>query len=721
MLAVLHHAPRPPLGVALLGLFISALSSTLRLLPYAVLCGMITLSIWVPPRPANPSVVYYPIHGHPNHVYMMSASNVTPHMDETKPFELDAFLRFLIFLLAVPVTSILESVLFRPARDLYLQTVQFWFDMRYTLPAQLTGSWPDTWTPVLNALCSFQFVAGFIDGVMGNDYSPRLPQERESNAKFPRFGSDIGRNGSKPWPTRPAEKKVPSPLRTVHFEHKPRVDYNHKPSPDPAVFQSEAQDVNLDVPRKTFISPSRPSSSSPYESSNSGASSSISKNLSRVAGILFYYPPHRKQPPRPRFNNKAFSARPSNFDFVRLSHSTRPIRTSSPRTSRCDVMKHVEGVKYIADESVWRTMRAEYLLGISQCVEPNQFTGCTGDIRPLIVPQLSKPLPPILTPDQHQLVIPCTQVEEPIRVQEAQFPALFTAPHHDQRTHVYEPHPTAPTLASAAERLLDYRGPALGMMAFQPQETPEHMDLDYPEELIPGPQHVFMLQAPEQCPSAQGLPPPISQPRQDQLSFRQLSEAPPSRSPNDMLVFPSSDCSLSYVPPVLEFSSARPVHVHQGESPPTSQCTSDSEFLSETLHAPDWTHCRQPPTIATSVSQPQFIQPLRDDEATKRLAFNVLPDNTTPYVESSHHAVLATLSCSNRTEVTSPQKGSLNQPVTAQHEPTQTPHPHQSPRTPVGSSLHPQAEAIPRPFSPADSVRAIGEIEMFVADPDGRN
>jgi len=170
MLAILSRAPRPPLGVALLGFFITTLSWTLRLLPYVVLYGMIILSIWVPSRPSEPDVMYQPADGHSNHIDMVSASNVTPLTDETTLFELNACTRILIFLLSVPVTSILEKILIQPARDLLLQAVQSWFRMHYVLPAQATGAWPDTWAPILNALRSTQFVADFIDGVLGNDH-----------------------------------------------------------------------------------------------------------------------------------------------------------------------------------------------------------------------------------------------------------------------------------------------------------------------------------------------------------------------------------------------------------------------------------------------------------------------------------------------------------------------------------------------------------------------
>jgi hypothetical protein len=171
MLAVLRSAPRPPMGVALLGLLITTLSSTLRLLPYIMFCCMIVLSIWVPSRPAELEPVYAPFPGRPNnHVYQVYASKTSPPADKIRNLELSASQRILIFLLSIPVTSIFEHVLFRPSRDFFLQTVEFWYDLRYVQPAQATGSWPDTWTPILNALRSIRFVADFVDGAVGNDH-----------------------------------------------------------------------------------------------------------------------------------------------------------------------------------------------------------------------------------------------------------------------------------------------------------------------------------------------------------------------------------------------------------------------------------------------------------------------------------------------------------------------------------------------------------------------
>lgn len=174
MLAVLCSTPRPPLGVALFGLLITAMSLTLHLLPYIIFCSIIVLSIWVPSRPTDSKIVYYSVDVYSQHTNAVYTFDATPPADENGSFELNACLGVLLFLLSIPVTSIIENLFIRPTRDLFIQTVEFWFDMRYVQPLLATGSWPDTWTPLLNMLRSFQFVADFIDGVMGNDDSESL-------------------------------------------------------------------------------------------------------------------------------------------------------------------------------------------------------------------------------------------------------------------------------------------------------------------------------------------------------------------------------------------------------------------------------------------------------------------------------------------------------------------------------------------------------------------
>ena len=163
MLAVLCSSPRPPFGVAVIGFTIAIFSWVLHLLPYLMFCGMITLSVWPPSQPPPPEVVYHAVGGLPNHVHVVH-SRVGSML-----FELNADLRILIFLLSIPVTSVVDNALFYPARRFFLQTIECWFDMRYVHPAQLTGSWPDTWTPILNAVRSCEFVADFIDNATGRN------------------------------------------------------------------------------------------------------------------------------------------------------------------------------------------------------------------------------------------------------------------------------------------------------------------------------------------------------------------------------------------------------------------------------------------------------------------------------------------------------------------------------------------------------------------------
>jgi len=97
ILAVLCFTPRPPLGVSLLGLFITAISSTLYLLPCIIFCNIIVLSIWVPSRPADIKVIYYPVDGYSQHVYADLTSDATPPADESGSFELNACLGVLFF------------------------------------------------------------------------------------------------------------------------------------------------------------------------------------------------------------------------------------------------------------------------------------------------------------------------------------------------------------------------------------------------------------------------------------------------------------------------------------------------------------------------------------------------------------------------------------------------------------------------------------------------
>ncbi|KAH9963779.1 hypothetical protein BC827DRAFT_1266128 [Russula dissimulans] len=705
MLAVLCRASCPPLGVALLGLFITALSWTLRLLPYITLYGMIILSIWIPSHPAEPDVIYHPVHGHPNHIYMRSAFNVTPFTDETKPFELNARTRALIFLLSVPVTSILEKMLFRPVRDFLLQTVQSWFYMRYVLPAQATGSWPDTWPPILNVLRSIQFVADFIDGVTGNDHSSGFPhgqKGRDTDIQPPSSDCDIGMCGGTALQTSPAVQKAPSSLRTVHFEERQKLDSNHNRSPD-SVIQSKVQE-SFDIPvfRKTFISPPRHSLSPPLESSVSKfrTSSAFSKNLSRVVGMLFHYSPYHKPAPRPRCSpeTQAFSALSSGFICPRLSRSTPSTQISPLSTLSPNFMTAPGRIAYISSISVPPSTRAEYP-GMCQVVEQNQFSGCPEDVHLPYVPQLSTSS--ILTHTQPFVSI--SGEERHVQVQCMQSHAFRAIAYQEHRLPVDEPKLTVPTLPIAAERWFDRPAPALETMRSQSQQLSEPMDLDCPQQLMPGPLHAPLVQ--ERRGSAQELSPPAFspfKPPQGQFGLSQFSEATQSQA------F-ASDRSSPNASPVPEFTSTPLAASHQGEASLESSQPIPPREVSPSC-AVVGTQRHPPPTITT---RPYFSQLLQGQKATETFTFDHLPDSVIPHFDFSNHAASATQSCSNATEIMSPQNVSDNtnrmgKCISVENVATQIlDHEDDPPRASLASSFSQESEVIPLagPSSPVDSVR----------------
>ncbi|KAF8258825.1 hypothetical protein EI94DRAFT_1790866 [Lactarius quietus] len=310
MLAVLCSSPRPPLGVAIIGLTIAMLSWMLHLLPYIMFCGMITLSVWPSSHPPPPEVTYQPVYGLPNHVHVVY-TRVGPK--EAWSFNLDAELRILVFLLAIPVTSVVDNVLFYPARRFFLGTIECWFDMRYVHPAQMTGSWPDTWTPIFNALRSCEFVADFIDSVTGKSSGPSLAHTAETH-----------RRGGSNSLAQSTEQRVPSRQR------------KRTSSPEPIVHSTLECTTNAPRTRKTFISRPRVSSQSPWKANGLGGISPVSKNLSRIVGTLFHHPPPRKPTIRRRTNlmAKAPSPRVAPHILDRLwsknEHNVKPAYASMP-------------------------------------------------------------------------------------------------------------------------------------------------------------------------------------------------------------------------------------------------------------------------------------------------------------------------------------------------------------------------------------------------------
>lgn len=242
MLAVLCSSPHPPFGVALLGFTIVILRWMLHLLPYIMFCGMITLSVWPPSRPLPPDVTYYPVNGHPNQVHMVYTRVDSQPSKKARSFELIAELRILVFLLAVPVTSVVENAFFRPARSIFLRTIECWFDMRYVHPAQISGSWPDTWTPIFNVLRSCEFVADFIDGATSRNSGPSLPTRGSYSI------------------TQPAEQRETS------------RQCKRASNPDPIVHSKLEGATDTHRPRKTFVSPPHVSPQSPWKANGLGTS-----------------------------------------------------------------------------------------------------------------------------------------------------------------------------------------------------------------------------------------------------------------------------------------------------------------------------------------------------------------------------------------------------------------------------------------------------------------
>ncbi|KAH9037103.1 hypothetical protein EDB85DRAFT_1888563 [Lactarius pseudohatsudake] len=108
-----------------------------------------TLSVWPPSHPLPPDVTYYPVNGHPNQVHMVYTRVDSQPSKEARSFELIAELRILISC-SLSRSHLSRKRLFRPARSIFLRTIECWFDMRYVHPAQISGSWPDTWTPIFN-------------------------------------------------------------------------------------------------------------------------------------------------------------------------------------------------------------------------------------------------------------------------------------------------------------------------------------------------------------------------------------------------------------------------------------------------------------------------------------------------------------------------------------------------------------------------------------------
>ncbi|KAH9044192.1 hypothetical protein EDB84DRAFT_1470675, partial [Lactarius hengduanensis] len=235
MLAVLCSSPRPPFGVALLGFTIVILRWMLHLLPYIMFCGMITLSVWPPSHPLPPDVTYYPVNGHPNQVHMSSGSSFSCSLSRSH--------------------SLVENAFFRPARSIFLRTIECWFDMRYVHPAQISGSWPDTWTPIFNALRSCEFVADFIDGATSRNSGPSLPTRGSHSI------------------AQPAEQRETS------------RQCKRASNPDPVVHSKPEGATDTHRPRKTFVSPPHVSPQSPWKANGLGHEDNIAPAWASMSSL----------------------------------------------------------------------------------------------------------------------------------------------------------------------------------------------------------------------------------------------------------------------------------------------------------------------------------------------------------------------------------------------------------------------------------------------------
>lgn len=664
MLAILCSTPRPPLGVGLLGLLITAISSTLHLLPYIIFCGIIVLSIWVPSRPADPKVVYYPVDGYSQYAYVVYTSDATPPADENGSFELNACLGVLLFLLSIPVTSILENLLIRPTRDLFLQTVECWFDMRYVQPLLATGSWPDTWTPVLNTLRSFPFIADFIDGVMGNDDSSTLTREKKvrwADLQPPTPGRDIGGCSGTSSRTHSAVQKTSSSCRAVHREGQRKLDRKRTSSPDTVVPMGIEHSSSDPLPRKTFISPPR-ALPSPSWNRDPRASFLISKDLSGMIGVFLRHPSRFKPVPRPQSNimTRALSASTTNTNFKRTSFSATLAPIPPPKD--CDF-----------------AISCPDVVKVPERVEPIQIAQPSDDVIPL-VPRRSEP--EIL---MHRYIsVSSSQGQRLIQPQYTQFPVLHAAPYQKQHIPVYEPQLTVPALSNAPEVSMDCPQPLVDSMTFQRQQLSEDMDIDL------------------DCPQS------LMHRLQDYPSSTTES-ASPSQFTNVVSGFSSSGRSFSYGPRMLPCTWAP--HSRGEASLPSPQEPSPVGSC-----APQWTSSYAPPVTRTHASQPHVIQPLQDVNATETFAFNVHPDTATPYfgfsqqLEPANPTGSSHAECISTGDMSLDEDHDLSQPVSADHtqmEPIGE-NVHQPQTQPVSSSDH-QPEAVSRPSSPVVTVKAKGD------------
>ncbi|KAH8997715.1 hypothetical protein EDB86DRAFT_900775 [Lactarius hatsudake] len=640
MLAVLCSSPRPPFGVALLGFTIVILSWMLHLLPYIMFCGMITLSVWPPSHPLPPDVTYYPVNGLPNQVHMVHTRVDSQPSKKARSFELIAELRILVFLLAVPVTSVVENAFFRPVRSIFLRTVECWFDMRYVHPSQISGSWPDTWTPIFNVLRSCEFVADFIDSATGRDSGPSLPTRGSHSIAQPAEQREISRQC----------KRASNPDPTVHSKLEGATDAHRS--------------------RKTFVSPPHVSPQSPWKANGLGGFSPVSKNLSRIVGILFHHPPPPKPVIRcqtnlmakfpsarvqPHVLERLWSRHEDNVALAWASMSSLGVTRNSQthwhdgaqllHSTWDHVSNYVTAIpelgEHIAEGSFPPSMVSRFLPGTCEAltIEQTQFEQqqCWGYGRsPLTSLPLSEPpvqtLPPNFVSDW--------QEKQYIRPRSMQTPVHHGSPYQDQ-------HITTPPVYRQQE--LDHRsfqGFPSGLDSITLVQHGSHVYSDTPDWPMADQEPIFEQRAALATVMESPLPPFSSLPigSQEKFTFQSLDNLPLFEFSEDAPLLDHSPPSTS--PPRVETSEIARTSDGYATTTLFVPCTTSQDEFSHPSSRPmpidappeaassDY-HSRSP-TITSPVIQPRHIaQPFFGLRVSGTFTFDV--SRVIPYFDFSHH------------------------------------------------------------------------------------
>ena len=287
------------------------------------------------------------------------------------------------------------------------------------------------------------------------------------------------------------------------------------------------------------------------------------------------------------------------------------------------------------------------------------------------------------------------QAKQPIQTHNTQFPALHSSSYPEQHIPAYEPQLTFPVLPNATELPFACPEPASCSTAFQ-QHQSEHMDIDDHPQVIPEP--LLKARAQEQSTfTALGSSPHVYTPSyhpQDQPTSTQFSDSPQAQLSNYPPGFSLPHCFFSHSPPVVEYMSTSP-SISQQEVCSLPSCE---------------------PGIKASLSH--VMRPVQNHQATETFAFNIPPDAVTPHLAFSCHPTPPPPPYSDSSESTREVLIDVSpvwQPVSSEYAPLQPLDP-----KPLAPSASPSRvpEVAPQPSSPADLVRAIGEIPMSGVSPD---